>query len=272
MLGRLSSVEHGSVGLAERRRNRRRRIFIFFCFLFLLLSGTAVYGLQQNAVRISHVQIFGAVNSLTEYATSAMQGSYLGIIPRDSIFFFPAYRIRANLLDAHPEIAAVSIFRNGFTGLSIKISERMPAARWCGLAPTEGVDEYCYFFDVKGYIFAAATTTERLINPFKVYVPLAGDTLEPIRATVANNEKLPSTFDFARQLSTLGVSVTHVVIRTDEVDDYLSSGTRITYVLGDEQNAFTALISAKENFNLSDGSIEYIDLRFGGKMYIKRKQ
>ena len=277
MLGRTSSAEHGNSPtragdrLASRRRLRRRRIIYAFCILFLLLFGAAIYGLQQNSVRISLIQVFGADNSLSEYATQAMQGNYLGIIPRDSIFFFPEISIRADILAEHPEIAAVSIFRNGLTSLSIKVDERIPIARWCGLSHTEDVEEYCYFFDAKGYIFAAAATTTQTINSFSVYVPLEGDNLEPLRATISHPEKLPSVFDFARQLSTFGSPVTNITFRGDEVDDYLESGTRITYVLGDEQNAFTALVSANENLNLADGSIEYVDVRFDGKVYLKKK-
>ncbi|MDO8566972.1 MAG: hypothetical protein Q7R58_02365, partial [bacterium] len=62
-----------------------------------------------------------------------------------------------------------------------------------------------------------------------------------------------------------------IVIHDGEVDNNLASGTRITYVLGREQDAFTALVSARENFNLADGSVDYVDLRFDGKVYLKKK-
>ena len=78
-------------------------------------------------------------------------------------------------------------------------------------------------------------------------------------------------FDFARELATLGSPTTRIAIHDGEVNDYLASGTRVTYVLGHEQDAFTALVSARENLNLSDGSLEYVDLRFDGKVYVKRK-
>ncbi|MBI4088723.1 hypothetical protein HY415_01365 [Candidatus Kaiserbacteria bacterium] len=265
--------------LAERRRSRRRRGLIAFIALLLLLFAAALYGLWQNSVRISNIIIYGEDPSLAKYAEEAMQGSYFGIIPRDSTFFFPASRIRADILATRPDIAAVSIFRNGFTGISIKPSERVPIARWCGLSPTVGVEEYCYVLDASGHVFAAASTTTETVNTFALYAPLVGDTLEPpavspvepLRATVAHANRLPTVFDFARQLDTLGSPVTRVVIREDEVDDYLASETRVTYILGRENDAFTALVSARDNFNLADGSIEYIDLRFDGKVYLKRK-
>ena len=107
MLERIQSVERGSERLAERRRTRRRRAFIALFVLFLLLIIASIYGLQQSAVRISHVEVISAGDSLSAYATSTMQGSYFGIIPRDSIFFFPEEQIRAKILASNNDIAAM---------------------------------------------------------------------------------------------------------------------------------------------------------------------
>src|SRR3989344_2690077 len=277
MLARTPSTGRGSERLAERRRNRRRRGVFAFGVLLLLLFGAAIYGLQQNAVRISRVEILGTDPAFISYATNAMQGGYLGIIPRDSVFFFPEGRIRADILATHQDIAGVSISSSGFTGIVIKVDYRVPIARWCGLSPSVGVDEYCYIFDSLGFIFSAFATTTETINNFRLYASLEGAIIEPLRATIVHAEKLPSVFDFARQLATFGSSVTSIVIHGDEVDMYLTSGTpstksdlvlgtRVSYVLGNEQNAFTALVSARDNFNLSDGSVDYIDLRFDGKV------
>jgi hypothetical protein len=248
--------------------------------LVVLLCAGAIYELNQSAVRISRITVYGRDQSFADIAMSAMQGSYLGIIPRDSTFFYPASRIRAGIIDAHPDIAAVSIFRSGLDGLSIKVDDRVAIARWCGLTPSDfsidpanghGSDEYCYVFDASGYIYAAAATTSETVNSFSLYAPLSGDALEPLRATLARADLLPAAFDFARELTTLGAPVIKVVVRNDEVDDLLASGTRITYVLGHEQDAFTALVSARENLNLADGSLDYVDLRFDGKVYLKKR-
>jgi hypothetical protein len=272
MSERLSSAPRGNERFVARRRSRRRRALIALCLVIVLLGAGIVYELAQSGVRINHVDISGADQSLAAIAFRQMQGNYFGIIPRDSIFFFPAGHIRAALLASDPNIAAVSMFRSGFTGLSIKVSDRVPVARWCGLTPSSGEDEYCYFFDASGFIYAASATSTQTVNNFSVYAPLVGGTLEPLRATIVNAEKLPAAFDFARQLNTFGSPVSSIVFRSDEVDDYVASGTRITYVLGNEQNAFTALTSARDTINLADGSLDYVDLRFDGKVYVKKKQ
>lgn len=255
---------------------RRRRVLIAFGAILLLLSVGIVYELRQSAMRISHIQVFDADQSLADLATRAMQGDYFGIIPRDSIFFFPAARIRADIIAAHPDIAAVSIFQNGLTSISIKANARVPIARWCGASPENAsrlnLEATCYLFDAGGFIFAAAASSTETINAFALYAPLEADTLVPVRATLAHADKLPGAFDFARQLGTFGSPVSSVVFRADEVDDRLESGTRVTYVLGEEQSAFTALVSSRGHLNLADGSLEYVDLRFAGATYIKRKK
>ncbi len=247
-----------------RRRTRRRMGLISFFILLLLLFTAAIYGLRQSAVRISHIEVISADASLSGYATSTMQGNYFGIIPRDSIFFFPEERIRADILASHNDIAAVSISRNGFTGISIKVDYRVPIAHWC-ISP----DGDCYLFDTDGFIYATSSSAQP-INSFVLYESLMAST-SPIGSTLPFAKDFPAIFDFARQLSTLGSPVVSVSIHDGEVDNTLASGTRVTYVLGRERNAFTALVSARDNFNFADGSVDYIDLRFDGKVYLKKK-
>lgn len=284
-----SSAERGSsVGrrptenLGERRRQGRRRIRIAFCILLLLLLTAAIYELHQPYLRISRVQIFGADQSLSTIALTAMQGSYLGLIPRDSSFFYPETRIRTDILAANPDIAAISIFRNGFDGLTIRVDNRTPIAQWCGAPPAtirfnvgtssprlDTVTD-CYVFDANGVIYATTSAT-KLVNSFVVYESLTSGS-GPLDSVLPNASELPSVFDFTRKLSAFGPMVVSIVIHDGEVDEYLVNGTRITYVLGHEQDAFNALTSAHANLNLTSGSIEYVDLRFDGKVYLKKKQ
>lgn len=276
MSGRVSSAPRSDRRLARRRRVRQHRAVFASVLLVFVFFVAVIYGLRQNVVRISHITISGADASLAADATDAMQGWYFGIIPRNSTFFFPAGSVRANLLAADRSIAAVSISRDGFTGLSIKVDTRTGIARWCpstgiGQATTSAPQEGCYVFDASGFIFNAATSTTQTINAFFLNAPLVGDISGPLGASIADAGQLPAVFDFARQLATLGSPVSSITIQNGEVDDYLASGTRIIYVLGNEQNAFTELVSASSNFNLGDGSVAYVDLRFDGKVYVKKK-
>lgn len=279
MSAKTLSGSRGSERLRDRRLKRRRRIVIISCIVLAIIIGEAIYQLHQPFARITRIQVFGADPSLSETVLGAMQGRYLGIIPRDSTFFYPEDKVRAAVLATNPDIAAVSFFRNGLNGLSVRVDMRVPIAQWCGLAPTPGVEEYCYVFDASGLIYASHASTTQTLNKTKLYAPLVGESIEPpvvsnvepLRSTIAHAERLPSLFDFTRQIGTLGTQVVTARIRESEVDMIVVSGTRITYVLGEEKTAYQALVSALGSGNLLDGSVEYIDLRFGSKVYVKRK-
>lgn len=279
-LARRPSAPSGRQSLAARRRRRRRRILVSVVFLFGIGIAGILYLLTLPTFRISHIDIAGATDkSVLNIAEASVRGSILGIIPRDSIVFFPASALRANILAADRNIATVSIRRTGLTSIAITLRARTPIARWCGSGPFSRPEAYflvreatstpCYVFDDSGVLYAT-TTNEQLINSFAVYEPIAS-TSGPMHAVLPNAARLPEAFSFARQLSTLGSPVESVVIREKEIDMYLVSGTRVTYVLGDEQETYTALVSASDNLNLADGSIEYVDLRFDGKVYLKKK-
>lgn len=289
--------------MKDRRRERRRRLLLASALLLLLALGAFIYALWQPALRVDSVEIQGADTLLpgaepVALAREAMQGTYLRIVPRDSTLFFPEHRIRASILAAHPEVAAISIAHRGLTGLIVRVSARTAVGRWCGLAPTAGVTPYCYLFDPNGFVYAAlpdplgieaslvdATSTPEMssstppiaveprfpeaatINPFILYAPLEGDRQEPLGATIARASELPDAFNFARKMEARAL-----IIRGDEADIILESGTRLTYVLGREQDAFSALQSAQASLNLKNGSIDYVDLRFPGKVYLKKRQ
>lgn len=305
---RLSSAAHGSERLAARRRRLQRRALAALCILALLSLGVLLYGLWQPAVRISHVEVQGADASLETIPRDALQGNYFGVIPRDSIFFFPASRMRDTILSTHTDIAAVSISRSGFSSISIKTDMRVPIARWCGsssLPPSPedsplkeivpAVNGVCYLFDAGGFVYATATeaffivggssptlvgpNSDKTLTPFVLFSSLPHGVVSPVGATLKDADRLPATFDFARHLGLSGPPVRAIVIRGDEADFFLATSTygaatgpRITYLLGDDQNAFTALVSAKGTLNLSDPSLQYVDLRFPGKVYVKRKE
>ena len=287
---RASSAPQGSLRLTERRL-RRRRLLAGSGILLCVFLAALEYGLWQSPVRVSRIVIYGADQSLADVARSALAGSYFGIVPRDSTFFISDSRVRASLLSARSDIAAISLFRNGLTGLSVKVDYRVPIARWCGPSFASSTPESkCYLFDASGFVYATATepfvvqagaatssaavapADEGTVTPFVLFDALKQDSPAPVGSTIIAEDTLPAVFDFARRLASFGSPVSIISIRGDEADIYLANGARVTYVVGSEEDALSALTSAGANLNLADGSIDYIDLRFPGKVYVKKKE
>lgn len=270
MSGRRSLARGGR--LAERRRVRRRRMMFVCGALALVFVGAGVYGLWQTPVRVARVEIIGADGSLMPVAKSVLDGSYFGLAPRDSIFFLPKGDIRAAVLNAYPDAAAVSIARTGLNSINVSVLKRVPIARWCGAVPPAATTtSACYLFDADGVLYSAVSKGGgKPVNDFVVYAPRGEGGDEPLGTTLLGASTFPSAFDFARELGSYGSPVVAVAFRDGETDDYLASGTRVTYLTGDEQAAFTALVSAHDDLPLGDGSLDYVDLRFSGKVYVRR--
>ncbi len=296
MSGRTLSRSERTERLAARRKRAKQRLTIALSILGVLVLGGVVWGLWRPALRIRQVSVVSGDPSLASYALTALKGRDFWILPRDSTFFPPEGAIRQSILAAHPEIAAVSVYHTGFDTLGIRVDVRTAVARWCGVASstppapheaTQGTASgTCYFFDPGGFVYEAAPTvtsatstatttvaatssSSGALNDFLLYAPLIGSSTEPVRATILHADALPTVFDFARELASFGSPVVSISMHDGEVDDTLASGSKVMYLLGEEEQAFTALTSAKGQFNLADGSVAYADLRFPGEIYIE---
>lgn len=307
MLERRSSPPHSRARvvarrLAERRRRRRRYLFATGGLLGVAVVGLALWGLWQSAVRISRVSVSNNDPAIVALVQQAMRGTYFHLIPRSSAFFYPSAVIREDVLAHDPGFAAVSIRRVGGTGLHLTVTDRVALARWCGADATSTFQQ-CYVFDPNGFVFATtsprilqtpsnasttATSTVALqpvavavtslpitrfntVDPYVVYEPLTTTTEQPIGATLPNEASLPAIFSFAQQLMPFGSAVQSIYIHDGEVDNTLASGTVVKYLLGQGSQALSELTSASPDLNLTDGSLQYVDLRFSGKVYVKKR-
>jgi hypothetical protein len=237
--------------------------------LFALIEAV----LWQPWFRIQNVQAEGASSSEVQaFVQQELKGTRFLVLPKNSIFFIPETAIRTHVLAAFPIAEAVSIAPSGLHTLHVVTTERASVLWWCGTAPDASTP--CYQADAAGLVFApvppeqSAATSSML----SIYASLAqplGDT--PAGNTIASPTRLPALIQFVKAMRTLGADVIAVAIRGDEADLYTRAGTRITYVLGREQQAATLATSAFPTLNLNDGSLLYVDLRFDSKVFFKKK-
>jgi len=290
-------------GSLRERRNRRRRVarYVFLTILLLLAAG-AFYLLWQPAFRIRSVSARGpGSDAAKQIAQADIVGTYFHIIPRNSVFFYPEKKVRAAILDAVPEAAAVSLQRDSFSSIQVTTVPREEAFLWCGTAIDTPNPDGCYDADVEGYIFKhadgtaavrtgsstasttpqASTTAEPVSalpvkgthDQVRVFAGLTTDLADgqsPIRAHIVSAKYLSNALKFVDAMRTLGAPVSALAIRGDEADLWLNGPTRITYVLGLEKQAADIAASALPTLNLTNGTIQYVDLRFPGKAYVKK--
>lgn len=271
-----------SKSLKQRRSTTRNLVFAVTVLALIALIGGTIYLLWQPAVRVANVSADGEhASGIAMLARQTLSGTYLGVIPRNSIFVYPEREIRTALLDAYPDISSLSISRSGFNSLSIKTNARVTAFWWCGTPSAEApVDSTCYESDAEGFIFApvedgAVLATSTALSTLRIYGELAtasSSASYPLRAHMQHVESIPNALRFVHAMNNLNIPIVSLSIHNDEADVITPAGSRITYVLGHEEDATQLARATFSTLNLMDGSVQYVDLRFPGKVYVKRKE
>lgn len=259
--------------LKKRRKKSQKALGIALCIVAFLLLGIMFYLAWLPALRISSIDARGPhADEAKQLAQQTLWGTHAFVLPRNSLFFIPENDIRARILESHPDVEAVSISATGLTSLLVTTLPRAEAFVWCGTA-RDTSDGSCYSANAEGLIFAivppeVASTTAAL----RVYASVEGQEGEsPVKARIGYASRIPEVLRFVKAMQMLGANVVSVSFRDDEADLHTEAGTRITYVLGREQEAAGIAASVFPQLALNDGSIAYVDLRFSGKAYFKRK-
>ncbi len=255
--------------LKKQRKAKLKVLLIGLVVIFCVLVCASLYALWQPALRMHDVKVHGPhAEDIQAIARGRLQGTHVFIVPRNSLFFIPENEIRAYVLDAFPDIEAVSISAEGLNTLALTATPRSQAFLWCGTAPDLS-DGTCYETNAEGLIFAQSTDMGNL--SLKVYGSIEGQTGEsPLRAHIAYASRVPDALRFVKAMQQLNGKVVSLALRGDEADLYTEGGTRITYVLGREEQAASTAASIFPQLNLNNGSVQYVDLRFEGKGYVKR--
>lgn len=232
--------------------------------------------LWQPWFRVRNVEASGPdADALAGFVKQELSGTWFYLAPRNSIFFLPERELRARILAAHPDLAAVSLSPAGLATLSVRTISRESIFWWCGTSRALALDT-CYGTDAEGLIYEqvapnASSTDTGMLRVYAAVADADASRQSPVGAHLASTSHIPGVIQFVKAMRELGADVVAVDLRDDEADLYTKAGTRITYVVGKEQEAAALAASAFPSFDLNDGSLQYVDLRFSGKAYFKKK-
>jgi hypothetical protein len=241
----------------------------------LTLCGVITAILWQPFLRVQTIETSGPhAAELPDFVKGKLVGTRHVIFPKNSIFFIPTEEIRNDILEGYPDIEAVSLSASGLTSLTVSSTGRATAFWWCGTAylPTH---QTCFETDTSGKIFNPidASSTQASTTPFILFGTYDGalSPNSPLGGTIAGSHFIPDMLRFVKTIKGLGAPVTSAQLRGDEADIYTTSGTRITYVLGREEQAASLAATSFPTLDVQGSSLLYIDLRFASKIYFKKK-
>lgn len=281
-------------------QKKRRKIFFrkvgFFILVLFFLSGAFTYISSLSKLNIHDIEVVGNKITDTEdiknVVSEKLAGKYLFLFKRSNIFFYPKEEIKLALGENFKRLININLSIKDENVLEVSTEERKGEYVWCGEnLPTPEISaiEQCYFMDEGGYIFDEAPYFSGDVY-FKFYGLTHRSTTEGL---VSPNENPAGSYfiqgDF-NQLVILkdmlsGINL-HPVALEKSGEDYKvylasKSAARNPHILvktnADFQKAAENLQASleteplKSDFKNKYASLEYLDLRFGNKVYYKFK-
>jgi len=268
----------------------RKSIVVGVSLLIIFLSVVIIARLNLFQIQSVHV----AGNSVT--ATSDIQakvaeltaGNYLWVFPKTNILLYPEQAILSALKKQWFRIETAATFLDGHwrgaAELTIRITERTPKYVWCGaVAPSTVLagsgGEQCLYSNEVGYLYAEAASFSG--TPYvKLYGGL-GEVVEPLGAHFLASSS-PDAFGSALSfISAIGgvdffgasfKPLALIVRENNEFEVVTAGGARIFFTLDqDIQRSIESFRRVVVSERLTDVPIEYIDLRYGNKVYYKKR-
>lgn len=256
----------------------RRRLALVGVLGFFVLAGLLAGLSHMPFLQIDAVQLSGnrtlASTTLTAFVEERLEGSYFYVFPKRNIFLYPKTAIRDALVNEHPLLSAAEVHAVDFHTIAAQVVEREPRALWCPSADSAQAGA-CYLMDETGAVYAPAPSFS---SP--VYVEYHG--------TLAG-ERWPKQYLQPEQFLSLAALVDAIarelaqeqldgvtVDRAGDVRMRFENGFDVLFVLGagegDIFERFTLALKAEPFAGHLVNEFEYLDLRFGDKLYYKQRQ
>ena len=275
--------------LAERRRRRLWVRGVLIVILSLFLLGSLILVARMDAFTVRQVAIVGSTRvgdgELSAMADQDATGTWMYLIPRRNIFLYPTAHVATDIQAAYPQFSNVVVKRSGLSTIKIYVTERQPRALWCdGTAPSETSASVCYLLDQTGYIYSTNTGSTSVQSD--AYLRFYGG-VEDMSAPIGNVLVSSSSFNeislLAERMRQAGLVPESVLIRNpNEFSVHIAHNGNIifsnTKPIQDEfENLKSALKSDAFKATSSNSTstvrrpFEYIDTRFGNKIFYKLK-
>jgi len=263
--------------LKKKRKKRFERFGIVLLLIILVIS-LASYVAHRSSIRISKVQLTGQILvEPTELATSAllyMDGSYLWLFPKNNFLWYPKDKLALYLQETFKRIDTIHIEKKGLDTIVVEITERKPYAIWGDTLPGEisGADARFYFMDSNSTIFAEAPSFSGDAY-FKYYGLVGGE--KPIgQFYIGSSTAFSEIARFVQDVEDLHLDPQYIVANGGEFSLVIAGGGRIYF---DVKESLAKAIDNLEALVRTDAlmknisNLDYIDLRFGNKLYYKLK-
>ncbi len=263
----------------KRRISPETRVIIVQCVVgFVVLLSVALlvtgvwYGTRIESLTITKVEARGGETidsgAVANAALTALEGEYLKIIPKRFAWWYPHDAV-IEVIKTIPRVKDPVVTRVSGSELLVTYDEYVPAALWC----EKESHETCYFVDSTGYAFAAAPAlTGSALGRY-----ISTDTKPEMYKTAPFGTDIARIEEWLTELE----QVTPLAAESIEVDMMrdvfvtVAGGGEIKFSLQDNLDTVlenvTSILAADSFSTIAPGTFQYVDLRFGNKVFYKNK-
>jgi hypothetical protein len=264
--------------LGDRRKKILVTRFVFIVLSIIVLISAFAWTAHIDHINITGVRIMGntviSTETIQELVLQELGGAHAFIVPKSNFLVYPRTTIYNKLLNMSHHVRNAELYVDNFDTLVISIKEREPFALWCVVAPTstERFIGGCHYLDDNGYIFARSPEFSGDIF-FKYFGNVSGNPVGKQYMETSEFRGLNLLFQAFQELNFEPVSFAR--LPDDDHEIGLATGGKIIF---NKRQDLKTLLDNLESILVSDAfyekgleSLDYIDLRFGSKVYYKLK-
>lgn len=256
-----------------KQKRKKRIITLTFSFVLLILFFITIYFVTRiKSFLIVDISLDGnktideekVIEKINE---NISKNYFYFLVPRKNIFFYPKNTIKKDLLLEFPRIESVDVAiveKN----MKVSIVEKKPSGIWC----TE--NNKCFFFDKTGELYAESPDISGYL--FREFRGILTEDAK-LRDVFLGEDTIKKIDEFDDFLSESNIKVVSIDVKSlSEVRVLTDSIGTIIYSLDKEYlPQEKALLGALSSDRLKDKSeysnIDYIDIRFGNKVFFKER-
>lgn len=248
------------------------------CLALLLSAALALsYASYLPQYTIRSISVQGAQNVspnlVADYAESIVYNGSHNFFSRANSLLYPESIIERDIPLEFPRIASATISRSSpfSDAITITIVERQPAAIWCAAS---GETAGCYDADQNGFIFADATPDASSSGEY-IFEGGISTSTNPIGQTFAPGHT-PGIIAFLNELGQAGFTPIGADIQSGGEDFTvpLAQGFSVDASFGQDAGTLVdnlQLVLSSGALQGKQQELEYVDLRFGDRVYFKLK-
>lgn len=258
----------------RKRRQRMRLVLsvvgILFCFGVVYAAHILSYSTQFS---VHEVEVQGGSaelnNMVSTFAAAELSSSETSFISRRNILSYDSQPLARDIYNSFPQLASVSIVHSALlsTRLSIIVIERSYYATWCDDS------NVCFSLDTTGTVFAPVDQNASSSPGYVFHGAITGT------SSVLGQKFAPNHFQqlvaILQSFASSGYTpLGATVINDSDVTIPLTDGSSVKASFG--QSPMTlgknlVLIRTSDALAHATGTLDYVDLRFGDRVYFKLK-